>query len=1100
MRRKKAVITNLIIFMCLAFTHPVLGTEVSYYLEELGGGQWVYNYTLTNNTLGLPIEQFIIWFEADKYENLSIVSAPEIGYEWYQDTIEPDPIWLDDGAYRALAYYDGILPDDTETGFAVRFTYLDVDVPGPQEFDIVDPVEYVSLEWGLTHEGLWVDANAAGSPEQWGTFDEPFATIQQGIDAVSNGGAITVRPGTYVENVDFAGKEVTVRSTNPYDWDIVNSTIIDGDQTGSCVVFDDNEGPDSVLAGFTLTNGSGTYVDYSSLEGFAGGGVFCLDSSPTILNCIITRNWNWAFLDGGGIALLGDCQALIANCFIVENASFERGGGVLALSEPATLGTSEIINCTIVNNENNGNESDYFDVDSVSSRITINNTVINGGNRSLLVVDVNLVSYCSISKGYIAEEPDLEPYQYDFSSINGNTSAWPRFIRLPGECFVRDPYSDMCIDYVPGDYHLRPDSPCRNVGDPEYVPLVGQTDFDGQPRIMTGRIDIGADELPPEIVVTRPEGAEVWVAGSEHLVEWQSYDVDGLIDISWSDDDGQSWTPAEINVADTGSYFWTLPSVDSNQCLISITAAEVVPYIEYIHSEENFTIHPSPPGPAVTSEWETESHNFGRTGLSENSGPILGCIKWAFETDGPVTAGIALGANGRAHIACEDGNIYTVSPEGLLEWSYDVNSPLYSSPSVGADGTVYVGAENGKLYAIDANGVLRWTHSTNELIYSSPAVSSDGKVFFGSADGKLYALGSDGSELWSFATAKLGWLNGSILTSPAIGNDGAVYIGGLFDPNLYALDPNDGSIKWACNFASPIDPCDPNTVYVSGRTLASPVVAQDGTIYMALIEDPNLYAIDPNDGDIIWTANLAEANAPWMVPKVSEWSGWDPEGPEYYDVYTLPPFTLSTPALGPDGTIYVSFEHPQKPVWSWLMGVWEGSEYVFVNSDKPHLRAVNPDGSIKWVQRIGSVGVFTMAVGGDGLIYAAGDDAQLYVIDSNGFEVARFRGIDGLAWPVIDENETLYVSDANNTVWAISQDSCDEYTADLHWPEDLNGDRIVNLTDLALLSADWWAESDLGTNGRDNGDKYYLAGDVDSDLRVDFNDLYALVQQWLAMD
>jgi hypothetical protein len=146
------------------------------------------------------------------------------------------------------------------------------------------------------------------------------------------------------------------------------------------------------------------------------------------------------------------------------------------------------------------------------------------------------------------------------------------------------------------------------------------------------------------------------------------------------------------------------------------------------------------------------------------------------------------------------------------------------------------------------------------------------------------------------------------------------------------------------------------------------------------------------------------------------------------------------------------------------------------------------------------VGAFTMAVGSDGLIYAAGDDAQLYVIDPNGLEVARFRGIDELAWPVIGEDGTLYVSDANNVVWAISQGSCDEYTADLHRPGDLNGDRIVNLTDFSLLSADWWAESYLDPSGRDVGDKYYLTGDVDADLKVDLYDLYVLVQQWLVME
>jgi len=257
--------------------------------------------------------------------------------------------------------------------------------------------------------------------------------------------------------------------------------------------------------------------------------------------------------------------------------------------------------------------------------------------------------------------------------------------------------------------------------------------------------------------------------------------------------------------------------------------------------------------------------------IRDSFGPEIGCIKWQFQTSGSVSASVTVADSNTVHIACEDGNLYTLDAnDGSLLWTCDINSPLLSSPTIGHDGTVYVGAQNGTLYAIDVNGDLRWTHTTAGFIYSSPAVSPDGNnIYVCSQDGSLYALARDGSELWNFQTAGPGIATGAIFASPAIAPDGTVYIAGVYDPNLYALDPDTGSVIWDCNF---LDPCDPNTE--KPWPFASPVVAPDGTIYQALLYNPKreivlpadygfwydskLYAINPNDGRIIWATNMSQ--------------------------------------------------------------------------------------------------------------------------------------------------------------------------------------------------------------------------------------------------
>lgn len=54
----------------------------------------------------------------------------------------------------------------------------------------------------------------------------------------------------------------------------------------------------------------------------------------------------------------------------------------------------------------------------------------------------------------------------------------------------------LFVDEANGDYHLQFTSPCINAGDPDFVPAPGATDIDGEARVLRGRVDMGADEVP----------------------------------------------------------------------------------------------------------------------------------------------------------------------------------------------------------------------------------------------------------------------------------------------------------------------------------------------------------------------------------------------------------------------------------------------------------------------------------------------------------------------------------------------------------------------------------------------------------------------------
>ena len=67
-------------------------------------------------------------------------------------------------------------------------------------------------------------------------------------------------------------------------------------------------------------------------------------------------------------------------------------------------------------------------------------------------------------------------------------------------------------------------------------------------------------------------------------------------------------------------------------------------------------------------------------------------------------------------------------------------------------------------------GDVIWEFEIGKVI-SSPAIGSDGTIYIGSSGNYLYAINPNGSKKWEFKT---GW---DVSSSPAIGSDGTIYVG-----------------------------------------------------------------------------------------------------------------------------------------------------------------------------------------------------------------------------------------------------------------------------------------------------------------------------------
>ncbi|MFC2113515.1 T9SS type A sorting domain-containing protein [Bacteroidota bacterium] len=175
------------------------------------------------------------------------------------------------------------------------------------------------------------------------------STIQAGINAASDGDTVLVAEGTYLENIRFRGKAITVASHYILDRNTshISKTIIDGSQpedpdSASAVTFCGGVDSTSVLCGLTITGGKGTY-DQHELFGLyrSGGGILIPgESGGKIEHCIIRDNHlvndypQW----GGGIAVFQGAVDSYDKSIIIQDNIIRNNSLTSSLERPSSSG------------------------------------------------------------------------------------------------------------------------------------------------------------------------------------------------------------------------------------------------------------------------------------------------------------------------------------------------------------------------------------------------------------------------------------------------------------------------------------------------------------------------------------------------------------------------------------------------------------------------------------------------------------------------------------------------------------------------------------------------------------------------------------------
>jgi predicted outer membrane repeat protein/parallel beta-helix repeat protein len=279
------------------------------------------------------------------------------------------------------------------------------------------------------------------------TTGQTYVIIQNAINDAQHGHEIVVSPGIYKRDINFQGKNLTLRSTYPNDSAIVAATIIQGNSSKSVVTFSNDEDANCVLAGFTIT--SGKY------------GIYCSGASPTIVNCTITENTNDDM--GAGISLKNGSNPVLVNCTIINNSGSLMGGGLYNENSNPILS-----NCVF-----SRNSALYFGggIYCSSGSPTITNCIVwDNIPDEMFMTGSASVTYSDVKNGFDGE---------------GNIDADPLFAdpdngdyHLKSQAGRWDPNSQI---WVQDDVT----SPCIDAGDP--ASPIGQ-----EPAPNGGRINMGA--------------------------------------------------------------------------------------------------------------------------------------------------------------------------------------------------------------------------------------------------------------------------------------------------------------------------------------------------------------------------------------------------------------------------------------------------------------------------------------------------------------------------------------------------------------------------------------------------------------------------------
>ncbi|MCK4758031.1 MAG: hypothetical protein KAS67_06245, partial [Thermoplasmata archaeon] len=191
---------------------------------------------------------------------------------------------------------------------------------------------------------------------------------------------------------------------------------------------------------------------------------------------------------------------------------------------------------------------DLFTIDSTSPFVKVN---IPDGGETFGAGSLENITW-TVWDNYIAPPNMIDIY---YSTNNG--TDW--ILISAGE--FNDGHFSWNVPYIASD---------------ECLIRVNGSDMAGNPNSDVSNSVFTITITLPLVHVITPNSGEIWMGGSQQIIEWSASSETGLmpdpISIYYSINNGINWTVVATNESNDGQYLWTLPFATSDECLVMVIA------------------------------------------------------------------------------------------------------------------------------------------------------------------------------------------------------------------------------------------------------------------------------------------------------------------------------------------------------------------------------------------------------------------------------------------------------------------------------------------------------------------------------------------------
>jgi len=385
---------------------------------------------------------------------------------------------------------------------------------------------------GVGLYGGFAGTETSRSQRNWVT-NETTLTGDSSIDDVVTGTDNTILDGFTITDGWYCGVKCYASDTNIVNCIVQNNRYFGIDCSNqssvnitNCEIL--NNGQNYGYHGVRCLSQSSLNITNCQIQNNGGIGIYCNDSDLTVSNCTIEDNGsqgvncanassltiiNSRICDNNDHGINGS-NIIVSNCiiedndddgiyagsdFVVANNKIRRNGGH-GIDCQSIIGGSKIENNWIHNNgTDNGGHGICINYVSYGGVIIRNNTIVNNSTYGIELQRYSDVAHISNSiiwgNGNDANDNLYsEVTTFDnvtYSCIQDDT-VYPGAGNINSDPLFYNPND-------PNDYHLGPNSPCIDAGDPCFSDF-NETDIDGECRIIDGDgdgnsvVDMGADE------------------------------------------------------------------------------------------------------------------------------------------------------------------------------------------------------------------------------------------------------------------------------------------------------------------------------------------------------------------------------------------------------------------------------------------------------------------------------------------------------------------------------------------------------------------------------------------------------------------------------